>query len=104
MKTVGPFLEVGQELAGGDRAGGGAERLRQLENVVAEEDAALELAATHVGEEHQEIACGSRDASIAGRFHFVREPHDRLHRLKNHRRWRVGAKGGLSCLVDVEVE
>ena len=104
MKTVGPFLEVGQELAGGDRAGGGAERFRQLEDVVAEEDAALELAVAHVGEEHQEVARGSRDAAIAGRFHFVREPHDRLHRLKKQGRGRVGAKGGLSCLVDVEVE
>ena len=48
METVGPFLEAWQELAGSDRACGGAERLRQLEDVVAEEDAALELAAAHV--------------------------------------------------------
>ena len=49
VEAVGALLDVRQELSGGDRAGSGAERLGETEDVVSKEDALLELASTHVG-------------------------------------------------------
>ena len=73
-EAVGAFLEVGQVVPGGDDAGGGAEGFREPEDVVVEEDAALELASAHVGEEHEQVARGGGDAAAAGRQGLVLEP------------------------------
>ena len=76
VKTVGAFFEIGQEVSGCDGTGGVAKSFRQTKDVFAEKDAALELAAAHVGKKHQQVAGGRDDAVAADRQCLVLEPYD----------------------------